>query len=148
MNAHDTALAISLALAQSEQPALGPVHIYAHDSEVLPDGTVQNPVEEIQLPAVFVRCSFESLSGSATIGRGKLELDVESQSDETSALEHSNREAAVRAVLCDLSGLLAAFASIRTVELLGRPALVENSPDVESRAFKTPLTYRIGCRAL
>jgi hypothetical protein len=73
---------------------------------------------------------------------------VESQSDDDTAALHSAREAAARAVLADLPALTEAFAAVRTVELLGRPALIENDPDVEARAFKTPLTYRVGVRTL
>jgi hypothetical protein len=148
VNAHATALAIARTLSMSGTPALDPVHIYAHDTEVLEDGTTINPVEEIELPAVFVRVKCESLTGSATIGKARVEIDVESQSDDSSSEEHSAREAAVRAVLADQPALLEAFDAVGTVELLGRPSLAENDPDVESRAFKTPLTYRAGVRSL
>ncbi len=73
---------------------------------------------------------------------------MESQSDDDTAALHSTRENAVRAVLADLPALTTAFATVGTVELLGRPALLDNDPEVEARAFKTPLTYRVGVRTL
>lgn len=145
MNSHDTALAIAHALVAHED--LAAVHVYAHDTEVLPGGeTVTHP--EIQLPGVFIQVRFEALAGSGAIGRGKVEIDVESQSDEDSAATHSLREAAARLQMADTDALAAAFQRVGTVKLLGRPSLIENDPDVEARAFKTPLTYRIGVQAL
>lgn len=148
MNAHDTALAFAIALATAGKEALEPVHIYAHDVEVLPDGEKQYHVEEVQLPAVFVRTQFDALAGSETVGRGKVIVEVESQSDDSTSAQHSARETAVRQVLADMAALNAAFANVGTVSLLGRPCVVDNDPDVEARAFKTPTTYRVGVRVL
>lgn len=148
MNAHDTALAIATAIAKSPASVFDGVHIYAHDTEVLSDGATINPVEEIHLPGIFVQVKFESLAGSHLIGRGKLEVDLESQSDDETAATHSARETALRAILADQAALVAAFEAVGSVQLCGRLHLIENEPDVEDRAFKTPLTYRIGVRAL
>ncbi len=73
---------------------------------------------------------------------------VESQSDDSTAAEHNARETEVRAAMVDQPALLSACAVIGTVMLLGRPCLVENDPDVEQRAFKTPYTYQAGVQAL
>ncbi|MEQ1862909.1 MAG: hypothetical protein ABMA13_23555 [Chthoniobacteraceae bacterium] len=146
MNAHDTALAIARAIAAS--PGLPGVQIYAHDTLVLPGGFEQNPVEEITLPGVFIRVRFDGLCGSGTIGRGRAEITVESQSDDESSATHSAREKAVRDVMADQAALELGFLSTGTVKLLGRPALTDNEPDTEARAFKTPLTYKLGVQTL
>lgn len=147
MNAHGTAIAIGKALEAAGKAALAGVHFYAHDTEILPGGDTQNPVAELMLPAVFIRVTFQGLTGSATIGRAKIELSIVSQSDDETSTTHSSRETAVREVMADVAALLAAFDG-SGVELLGKPALIENDPDTEDRAFKTPLTYRAGVREL
>jgi len=148
MNAHDSAIALSLALARSTDASLAGVSFYAHDTEVFADGTTVAKVEEIELPAVFVRVRFDSLAGSALIGKARIEVDVESQSDDDSSALHSQRESAVRAVFSDFAGLSSAFNDGGTVALCGPLCLVDNEPEVQSRAFKTPLAYKGGIQAL
>lgn len=131
------------------QPSLEACHVYAHDLEVKPTGEESVAgADEIQLPAIFVRVKCESLAGSSSIGRGRLEIDVESQVDDATAAEHQARETAVRAVMADTGSLLASFGVFPSVALLGKPALIDNDPETESRAFKTPYTYRVGIAAL
>ncbi|MDR3406378.1 MAG: hypothetical protein P4L99_28090 [Chthoniobacter sp.] len=147
MNAHDAARAIARVIAL--RPGLTDCHVYAHDLEVKPTGEEYTAgAEEIQLPAVFVRVKCESLTGSSTLGRARIEIDVESQVDDSTAAQHGARESEVRAAMADQDALLAAFGVIGTVALKGRISLGENDPETEHRAFKTPLTYKAGIEAL
>jgi hypothetical protein len=142
MNAHDSARAIGRALKTN--PTLAQVHVYAHDVEILDQINEAVPANGCELPAVFIKVKFQGLSGSATIGRGTVEIDVESQSDDDSSAVHSSREAAVRHIMGNFGILSTAFLEIGTVALCGRPALTDNDPGTEQRAFKTPLTYLVG----
>lgn len=144
MNPYDTALSIAHALATSPDPAMAAVHIYAHDSEVLPDGSVHNHVEEIFQPAALVEVRFDALAGSSSIGKARVQITVESQSDDDDAELHAAREKAVRALLADIPTLQAAFGHVGLVTLLGRPAMVDNDPNVKGRAFVTPMTWVMG----
>ena len=147
MNANDTCRAIARVLAA--RSGLTDCHVYAHDLEVKASGEESLAgANEIQLPAIFVRCKFQALANSSTIGRGTVEIDVESQVDDSTAAEHSARETAVRAAMADQPALLLGFQQIGTVRLLGSPSLGENDPEVEHRAFKTPFTYKVGVQAL
>jgi fermentation-respiration switch protein FrsA (DUF1100 family) len=118
-------------------------HIYAHDVEILATGE-STKVAELQLPAIHVTVTGESLCGSATVGKMKTVLLLGSQSDaETSAI-HSARETALRSLMTDPGALAAAFAATGGVQLKGMPKLITNDPGVEARAFVTPLTYIAG----
>lgn len=145
MNPHETALAFGRAL--KSHPDLAPVAVYAHDTEILPNLTSQRP-DEVVLPCVTIKVQFEGLVGSQLIGRGKVEICVRSQADDDSSALHTSRERAARAVMADFAGLTAAFDSAGAVALCGRPALISNDPDVEARAYHTPLTYRAGVQEL
>jgi len=125
-------------------------NVYAHDLHVLEDGTevAVDAEQGIELPAILVRVKFQSLTGSPTIGKGRIEIDVESQVDDSTVQEHAQREAFVRCTMADQGALVAAFAAIRSVCLLGKASLQENDPEAEQRAFKTPFNYVAGVQAL
>jgi len=146
MNAADSALAFATALVQLD--ALAGCHIYAHDTEVMDPGITQLS-GEILLPCVCIRVTFDNgLAGSSAIGKAKVEIDVESQSDDETIATHTARETAVRTCLADVAALNAAFAAIGTVSLKGRPASMALDPGMESRAFKTLLNFTAGIEAL
>jgi hypothetical protein len=149
VNSNDAARAIGRALAMQSglaNIAGGPTHIYAHDIEVLPTGQEQavDPSAGIELPAVFIRVKCQALVGSSTIGRAKIEIDVVSQADDSTAQEHAQREWAIRELMANQGALVLACQVIGHVRLLGKPCLVENDPEIEHRAFKTPFTYQAG----
>ncbi|MHA3773663.1 hypothetical protein ACXR0O_19175 [Verrucomicrobiota bacterium sgz303538] len=146
MRDHDLALAIARALA----PALA-VRVYAHDLEMAEDGAggfEPREPEELQLPAVLVKCQSEALAGSANFARGTVEITIASQSDDDTSAVHSARVAAVADVMADHAGLVAACSIDGRVELLGRACTIDTNPETEQRAFLTPLTYRLGYRAV
>lgn len=145
MNPHATALAFGRALKANE--VLAPIAIYAHDREVLADLTDETPAEVI-LPCVTLRVQFEGLAGSARIGKAKIEITVRSQADDEDSATHSAREKAVRAVMADIEGLTDAFDAGEIVALCGLPSLTNNDPDVEARAYHTPITYVMGVQEI
>lgn len=149
MNSHDTAKAFARAFAVSGKAALAACRFYAHDMEIaITTGTEIPHVAEITIPGIFVTVSFEGLANSSTIGKGTLKIDLESQSDDDSAVIHSAREKAIREIMGNAGALADAFTEIGTVALCGRPACIANEPGTEGRAFKTPITYRIGVQEL
>lgn len=141
MSTHDAARAIARVIAA--RPGLPGVHVYAHDLEIFPDGS-ENKVIELELPAVLVRVKGNSLSGSDTIEKVSIEIDVESQVDDSSMEEHAIREKEVRAAMADQGALLSSFQAIGTTSLLGKIAKTSNDPETQDRAFKTPFTYVAG----
>jgi hypothetical protein len=146
MNSNDTARAIARALALAGTDC----HVYAHDLQVQPDGTetAVDAEQGIELPAILVRVKCQSLAGSASIGKARIEIDVESQVDDSTVVQHAARETFLRCTMADQAALVNAFAFIRTVRLLGKPCLVENDPETENRAFKTPFNYAAGVAAI
>lgn len=141
MNEHDAARAFAHAIAI--RPGLEQLHVYGHDIIVTADGE-EYPAGDLVLPAVLITVKGEALSGSATVSRATVEISVESQADDETSASHSARVQIVKEAMASVGMLSLGFAVVPSVRLLGRPALVDNAPEVEHRAFKTPLTYRAG----
>lgn len=141
MNCHAVAKSIGRCLKGAD--GLSGVRIYAHDTEVLASG-FSDRVEEMKLPAIWIKVTADSLAGSATIGRMKAVVILGTQSDDETAATHAARELALRQRLKDNTALAAAFTAVGEVVLLGKLCIVDNDPGVEARAFVTPITCILG----
>jgi len=139
---NDPAVALAIATVLESLSALAGCSVCAH-FERLVAGQVQPPAPEIDLPAVLVESKSQALAGSQTFATATVEIIVESQVDDDPASVHNARCQAVLAAMADQSALVTAFAA-KGITLRGRPAAVENNPEIETRASKAVMTYKVG----